>query len=297
MQRCAKHVIITHVFKHTELCPTCPRSRPWAHSLSPCATASLMMVPDARLDGRVRWFENWNLPTRQDRFKGNYLTLWNCQPNKWHQPHLFVSCKAASISHASLMRQWDQSCRFRAFQGQVAATGEDGWQYLWEAKSSGNLQGNRVIPPEDLKSYYNRVCNECPPCKHHYKNLQIQDASNLWLEGFFNLSMNFNDFHVWDPPPNFPVDAFDLRPQGAHLHRWWLLWKEKRCPTSAQRASAHRNIQPNHLNMTPGWCFEVSETHLDPEFSMEVSSGFGPWNWQRNDWRNQQTGRTLSYKV
>ena len=62
-----------------------------------------------------------------------------------NQPHLFVSCKAAAISHASLMRQWDQSCRFRAFQGQVAATGEDGWQYLWEAKSSGNLQGNRYL--------------------------------------------------------------------------------------------------------------------------------------------------------
>lgn len=100
--------------------------------------------------------------------------------------------------------------------------------------------------------------------------------------------MNFNDFHVWDPPPKFPVDAFDLRPQGAHLHRWWLLWKEKRCPTSA-----HRNIQPNHriwhlpdsskfpkhiwtLNFP--WKFLLA---LDPEIGSEMTEGTSkteePW--------------------
>ena len=84
---------------------------------------------------------------------------------------------------------------FQAFWGQIAATGEDGWQWmlcfrsqklhvdcilfeLWEVKSSSNLQGNHVvIPAEDLESLLNRICNECPLYKHHYKSFKNKKTS------------------------------------------------------------------------------------------------------------------------
>ena len=129
-----------------------------------------------------------NCPTRQDRFKGNYLTLWNCQPNKWHQPHLFVSSKAAVVAHGSFADANGISLAVWSFEAKLLQRARMTIDVVFQTAETSTVRGQKdfcvweaeelqqpigksfdTVPPEYRRSSLNRVWNECPPYKYHFK--------------------------------------------------------------------------------------------------------------------------------